>query len=215
MNNEECPICSSTEISLYSKDKIREYLRCHLCELVFVSRRFLLSHEDEKKRYESHKNDENDPEYRNYLFQMIGPVKSRIEKNAIGLDYGCGRTTLLAKLFNQEFLNVDSYDLYFHPNESIYNKKYDFIMMSEVIEHLREPQIDLKKLILLLRPGGKFFIKTKLYPESLDEFNKWFYKRDLTHIQFFSLNTLKFLAKKIRPEGNCLVLEISDFYCLG
>ena len=62
--------------------------------------------------------------------------------------------------------------------------------MSEVIEHLREPSIELEKINELLNPDGILFVKTKLLPGTLKEFENWFYKRDMTHIQFFSNESL-------------------------
>ncbi len=72
--------------------------------------------------------------------------------------------------------------------------KYDFIILSEVIEHLRDPREIMLGLKNMLKPQGKFFIKTKLRPGDKIEFSKWFYKRDSTHVQFFNQNSLRQLS---------------------
>ena len=66
--------------------------------------------------------------------------------------------------------------------------------MIEVIEHLRVPAAELKKLKALLNPRGILFIKTKFLPEK-ESFEDWFYKRDLTHVQFFSPASLDWICR--------------------
>jgi hypothetical protein len=74
------------------------------------------------------------------------------------------------------------------------NKDYDFILMIEVIEHLRDPYGDLSNLKSRLRKGGKMFIKTQLMHPQRD-FSSWPYQRDPTHVQFFSQKTFDYWKK--------------------
>ena len=208
----ECPICSDCNTQEYSQDKFRKYLICSHCELIFVPRNQLITPEAEKHRYDSHQNDENDPHYKNYLMQMMNQIIPELEEQEIGLDFGCGRTDLLAQLFRDNYFDVDSFDLYFLPDEKIWEKKYDFIILSEVIEHLRDPLSELEKLRKMLLPGGKIFIKTKLHPGEKNLFDNWFYKRDSTHIQFFNSNSLRELGRKIKMSGPEIKSEDLAFF---
>jgi hypothetical protein len=184
-----CPLCNCADHELFNRDKFRHYYLCSNCELVFVPRTELISQSVEKSRYEAHENSESDPVYYTYISKIAQDLRSHLKEGDNGLDFGCGRTKLLAKLLGP--FNVDSYDIFFHPDDSLLNKKYKFIIMSEVIEHLRDPALTIKNLKTL---SSTFFIKTKLYPQK-EEFSSWFYKRDSTHVQFFnerSFDELKF-----------------------
>jgi hypothetical protein len=133
--------------------------------------------------------------------QMVDQIIPELQKQQVGLDFGCGRTDLLAQLFWEKNFLVDSFDLYFLPDEKIWTKKYHFIILSEVIEHLRDPILELGKLRKMLLPDGKIFIKTKLHPGEKSLFDNWFYKRDSTHVQFFNSKSLSELGRKIRMNG--------------
>ncbi len=189
-----CPLCLSPETKIFDQDKLRSYYQCSLCSLVFVPRNELISTGEEKKRYESHENNEDDPHYRQYLVEIVESIVPFISEGASGLDFGCGKTRLMEILLNERGFVVDSFDIFFHPETEPLDKKFDFIILSEVIEHLRNPHTELRKLASLLNSGGHIFIKTKLLPTNKTEFSEWFYKRDRTHVQFFSEDT--FLARE-------------------
>lgn len=196
-----CPLCHSPHKELFDQDPQRHYYLCKTCGLVFVPRDELIAESLEKSRYEAHENNETDSGYRDYLTSIAIPISSQLKSGEKGLDFGCGRTKLLAEILLPQV--VDSYDLYFHPDESLLEKKYDFIIMSEVIEHLRDPAETMKKLRSL---SSKFFIKTKMYPEK-EKFSSWFYKRDNTHVQFFNDTSFDQLAfREWKKIGNDLYL---------
>lgn len=180
----ECPLCSHSESHLFDKDKQRSYLICELCSLVYVPRPELITPEKEFERYSAHENADHSEGYRKYLSAIADSVSLNLLPHSKGLDFGCGKTMLLEKILGERGHSVLSYDAYFHPLVEFQNHQYDFIILSEVIEHLRNPREDLQKLKNLLRPDGQLFIKTKLLPS--ENFGSWFYKRDITHIQFFS-----------------------------
>ena len=182
----ECPACHHQHAHEFSSDLIRRYLECENCLLVYVPRHMLVSDTDEKKRYEAHENDEDDPKYRSYLMNLVELVVPCLKIGNKGLDFGSGKSTLLSSLFREHGFQVNSYDLYFHPSHKMLQEKYDFIIMSEVIEHLRDPLQCMNQLKELLKPAGQVFIKTKFCPKDKATFDNWFYKRDITHVQFFN-----------------------------
>lgn len=159
-----------------------------------MPRNEILSSELEKNRYDQHENN-NEGEYLKYLTGIASSILPYIKKDDQGLDFGSGISTSLAEIFGLTGIRVDSYDLYYHPNNEIWERQYDFVILSEVIEHLREPFETMEKLAKLLKANGKIFIKTKFRNEKI-EFSNWYYKRDLTHIQFFNQKSMNLLSNK-------------------
>lgn len=202
----ECPLCQSPETGAYSRDKFRSFLLCQACGLIFVPRAELITRDHEKLRYEDHQNSEDDEGYQLYLTKTASALGEKLPSSARGLDFGCGRTKILAEKLASLGHEVDSYDVFFHRDETIWEKKYDFIVLSEVIEHLREPRKEMERLSGLLYPQGRLFIKTKFAPQSLKDFETWFYKRDITHVQFFGLRSMEAL-KEILKMDEIEVLE--------
>ena len=201
-----CPLCLSQEHQEFDRDKNRSYQLCSNCTLVYVPREQLISSAEEKQRYDSHENSTDDPGYAAYLNNIADSMLPYLASGMKGLDFGCGRTTLLADLLEESHLTMNSYDLYFHPNEKVWEGRYDFIVLSEVIEHLSHPREIMKKLCSLLNEEGMIFIKTKFYPKDASIFKNWFYKRDKTHVQFFNEESFQFLVKEI---------ELSSFERIG
>lgn len=206
-----CPLCQSQAFSLFDRDKKRSFYKCHDCTLVFVPREQILKSEEEFNRYLAHQNDENDPYYRKYLSDVLNPTLRLLHQGDVGLDFGCGKTKLLSTLYQDSGYLVDSYDVYFHPDEMIWKKEYDFIILSEVIEHLSDPLETMNQLNQILKPSGKIFIKTKFYPDSPQDFSNWFYKRDMTHVEFFNRTSMEILAHKL---GRSFQEIGEDLYCL-
>jgi hypothetical protein len=190
-----CPLCHHEKTNLFEKVQDRTYYECQLCSLVFVPREELISFQLEKERYENHQNSEENSDYIKYLAAIAEKISSKVPKGSTGLDFGCGKSLLMEKILVQQGFSVSSYDLFFHPNQNALEKKYDFILLSEVIEHLRDPYEELRKINGLLKPNGSLIIKTKLLTKEIIDFKNWFYRRDITHIQFFSENSFLKLAQ--------------------
>lgn len=206
-----CPLCLSENSEFFDQDKIRSYFLCKECLLVFVPRNQLINLIDEKRRYELHQNSEFDSAYLQYMEDLYQAIEGKLSNQEIGLDFGCGKVPLLEKLFKRKGFEFFSFDLYFHPNQEIFYKKFNFIIMSEVIEHLRDLNGELEKITNLLAPGGRLFIKTKLMPKGHEDFKSWYYKRDITHIQFFSESSLQKISQRYRL-SEILFLKEDLFY---
>ncbi len=200
-----CPLCLRQKVEQFDQDKSRHYLKCD-CGLVYVPREELISEADEKKRYDSHQNSESDPGYKNYLNQIAEAMLPFLNKKEEGLDFGCGSSKIMEEILSDNGFKTRSFDLYYHPEEALLKGKYHFLILSEVIEHLRNPREILLNLKGMLHANGKIFIKTKWYPDKIHDFSQWFYKRDLTHIQFFNESSFQELSH---------LLELEDIQILG
>ena len=201
-----CPLCNSKKNKLLYKNQIREYLKCNVCEFIFVPTQFHLSESEEKLRYDTHNNDPKDPRYRQFLSQLSEPLISLIPSQSIGLDFGCGPGPTLSLMLEDEGYEVDLYDKFYVKDNSVFDKDFDFITLTEVIEHLSDPIFELERLALLLKPRGFIAIMTQIFKEN-QSFKEWYYKNDPTHISFYNQKSLRFLA-------NHLDLAINFYSCL-
>ena len=88
-----------------------------------------------------------------------------------------------------------NYDLFFYDDEALLSRKYDFVVCTEVLEHLRRPADDLARLEVLLKPGGLLGVMTGVLEDDAS-FGDWWYRRDFTHICFYRPETLAWIARR-------------------
>jgi 2-polyprenyl-3-methyl-5-hydroxy-6-metoxy-1,4-benzoquinol methylase len=195
IETKNCPLCLSDRIVDYSKDMLRDYLSCENCQLVFVPHQFHLSSADERAQYDLHENNPDDSGYRKFLSRLADPLGERLAANSQGLDFGCGPGPCLSLMLEEQGHCVALYDLYYADNRSAFERDYDFITATEVIEHLSQPMSELQGLWNLLKPGGYLGLMTKLVADA-EKFANWHYKTDPTHISFFSAETFEYLGEQ-------------------
>ena len=188
-----CPLCLSKDTQLYRSDNTREYYQCLACDFVFVPSVFHLSEVGEKSRYDLHNNNSNDADYRRFLSQVTEPLLKRLPRGANGLDFGCGPGPTLSIMLEEAGYKVDLFDKYYVQNSAVFNRKYDFITVTEVLEHLSQPLFELNRLYNMLNPGGVLGIMTEMLSDNTS-FLDWYYKNDPTHIGFFNRTSLQQLA---------------------
>ena len=194
-----CPLCQSKNHSLIHKDSHREYLSCSDCRFVFVPKSFHLSETDEKLRYDTHNNDPSDNRYRQFLAQLVEPLLQKIPEKSFGLDFGSGPGPTLSLMLEEKGHHVELYDKFYASKDCIFNKRFDFITATEVIEHLRDPMLEFKRLASCLRVGGYLALMTHLLTQEID-FRAWYYKNDPSHIGFFNKQSLIYIAKELNFE---------------
>jgi len=141
------------------------------------------------------------------------------EKNSSILDIGCGNGGLLCELKKNGFNNLtgldpsqncvsnikekginayqggissDNYD-----DESIFlNKKFDFIILSHVFEHIYDLQVAVSNIQKLLNNNGLLYIEVPDASRYKDHFIVPYYYFDIEHINHFDENSLKNLFLK-------------------
>jgi len=188
-----CPLCGGDGVTAYHRDKVRSYLICATCALVFVPASQHLSAAAEKAYYDLHENHPGDAGYRRFLARLYTPLKARLADDAQGLDVGCGPGPTLSVMFEEAGHRVALYDPYYAPDTSVFSGRYDFITLSEVVEHMAEPGRELERLWDCLAPGGWLAIMTKRVRDA-EAFKTWHYIADPTHISFFAEATFDWLA---------------------
>ncbi len=199
INKIACPLCKTTNSSKFYKEKFREYLRCLSCDFVFVPKMYHLSDAEEKSRYDTHNNDPNDHRYRHFLSQLLVPLLERIQQKSNGLDFGSGPGPTLSLMLEECGHSVDLYDKFYANDISVFEKKYDFITATEVVEHLSEPMEEISRLSGILNNQGYLAVMTQILTSQI-EFSSWYYKNDPSHIGFFTKKSLNFLASYLNIE---------------
>lgn len=194
MSKNSCSLCGSLSIEFYCEDKVRQYFKCNHCYLVFVSPMYFLSEIEENNRYDKHENVLINKGYVKHLSRIVIPLESFNLKGKNGLDFGCGENTVLVNILENEGYNMDYYDFFYFSKKGHLEKKYDFVTITEVVEHFSKPGKELNMLWSQINPKGVIAIMTKMHDENID-FKNWYYKNDLTHICFFSKKTFIWLAE--------------------
>lgn len=171
------------------------YYYCNACEYIFKSPE---CHQDliaQKERYNLHENNEEDVGYKAYFKRFLDFIIPLVDKPKTALDFGCGRSSLLATLLETEGINCDYYDPIYHPNRTNDSKKYELIVSTEVFEHLHQPRVVFESLLEQLEEGGYLALQTQFHPNNIEAFKKWYYHQDPTHIVFFTAQTFRVLCK--------------------
>ncbi len=195
-----CPLCQSTGSSeLFHRDTARSYYRCTLCHLTHIPPAQRPSLKAEREEYDKHQNSPDDVRYRAFLGRLFNPLHKRLLPDSRGLDFGSGPGPTLSLMFEEAGHRVSLYDPFYAPDTQSLHIQYDFITASEVVEHLHDPAADLALLWSLLLPGGWLGIMTKLAFDKA-AFSTWHYKKDPTHVCFFSSETMRWLAGKWQTE---------------
>ena len=102
-------------------------------------------------------------------------------------------------MFEEIGHQVALYDPFYADDSSAFERQYDFITATEVVEHLHRPGEELARLWTCLKPGGLLAIMTKRVIDQ-QAFSRWHYKADRTHVCFFSTHTFEWLAKQWQAE---------------
>ena len=171
-----------------------DYFRCPSCLATFLDPLFHLGPEEERARYEHHKNDPSDSGYRDFLSKLSVPLLERLGAPKKGLDFGCGTGPALAQMLEEAGHQVSLYDPFFYPDGPALEKRYDFVTCTEVFEHLHQPSQELELLDRLLRPGGTLAVMTCFQTDDA-RFKDWHYRRDPTHVIFYKEETMLKIAQ--------------------
>ena len=195
-----CILCGSPEtLSLY-RERNHRFLECTICSSVFRDPATFLNREEEEKRYLTHNNDVEDPDYRQFVSPLVTAVLKDYPEPITGLDFGAGTGPVIAHMLNEKGFKIELYDPFFHPDTSVLNRPYDLIVCCEVIEHFHRPLKEFKLLHSLLNPGGKLYCMTDPLPK-ITSFADWYYKEDPTHVIFYSEENLNHIKRAVGFSG--------------
>ena len=195
----QCPLCLCTEVQLLykslRKNLKRDYITCLGCKLVFVPASYHLGRQEERGRYLQHNNDIHDPDYRVFLSRLSEQILPYLAPGFSGLDYGAGPGPALAAMLGEKGCEMSIYDPHFHRDTSVLRAVYDFIVCTETAEHFSNPASDFALLNNLLTPGGLLGLMTSVFYEHID-FENWYYRLDPTHLNFYTPETMEWIARR-------------------
>jgi hypothetical protein len=192
-----CPLCCLDKNKLYFFDENKkwQYYQCEICHYVFRDHNSLLVPDEEYKRYSTHENSIENKGYVDFLMPVIDRLLPFLSKEDVGLDFGCGPGPILDILFHKKGIQVFNYDPFFKKETDLLKRHYNFIACTEAFEHFYHPQKELDLMSEILKPKGYLLIMTEFLPQSND-FSKWYYRKDPTHVGFLNEQSLIWLAKR-------------------
>ncbi len=186
-----CPLCQTENPTQFFDG----YYLCGECDLRFIDPQLRLSWDEEAKRYDLHDNRSEDPAYQDFIRPVTDAIQQRLPKTASGLDFGCGSDSAVMRVLSEAGYSVVGYDPKYFPDMNAFGRTYDFITATEVIEHLHSPITEFAKIRELLNPGGVLAVMTHFYSKQID-FEFWYYRRDPTHVCFYSHKTLHWIQRR-------------------
>jgi 2-polyprenyl-3-methyl-5-hydroxy-6-metoxy-1,4-benzoquinol methylase len=197
-----CILCQSTEAAAFRVDKKPEhsYYHCGQCDLIFLNPVERLTEEQEKARYDLH-TDADSQGHQAFLAPLVGDVQELIAQSRWNpsdvqvLDYGCGPTAFLSALFDLKGIATTNYDIFYRPDQAALRKTYHVVTSTEVWEHFYFPYSEINQLVSMIKPNGYLAVMTSGHKGEA-AFHDWYYRRDATHVSFYSEKTMQWIASR-------------------
>jgi hypothetical protein len=186
-----CPLCGRAHNPRFQLN----YFRCLECELTFLDPALRPDPATELARYDEHRNDPTDAGYRSFLNRLAGPLRDAVPPGSRGLDYGSGPGPTLSVMLEEAGYDVALYDPYYADHPGVLLDTYDFITCTEVVEHFFNPAAEFERLSGLLRPHGVLGVMTEPLTDEV-AFPQWHYRRDPTHVCFYRVATMEWIAAR-------------------
>ena len=190
-------ICGEHTHPLVDNELDVTYDVCINCDFIYKQPLYHLTLSEEQTRYLQHHNDDDNVSYVAYLKAFLETSIRPLSGVKTILDFGSGPNPVLRKLLEQNGYVVTDYDPFFHDDKTYQTKRYDLIVMTEVLEHIHQPMNAMKHLRELLHQNGRILIMTQFRNMDETAFLKWWYRRDTTHVGFYNTKTFQTIASKL------------------
>lgn len=198
----DCILCHSAEAATFKVEKKpeRSYFHCMHCDLIFLNPAERLNVDQEKARYDLHTTEDMQG-HQAFLAPLVNDVKEMLTTAGVDLtqvqllDYGSGPTAFLSVLFEHQGIHATNYDIFYRPVQEALRRNYNVITSTEVWEHFFHPYEEINQLVHLLKANGLLAIMTSGHKGEA-AFHDWYYRRDSTHVSFYSDKTMKWIAQK-------------------
>lgn len=175
----------------------RDYASCLSCGYVGLDPAFFLEPDAEKARYRLHKNSPSDPGYRAFIDAFLDAALGFVRPGSEILDFGSGPEPAPAVALAERGYKVSIWDPFFAPQLDWEARDWDYVLVHEVAEHLRDPAETLGRLARRLKAGGAMLVRTRFPPLDMRDFERWPYRLDPTHVGFFSERSAAWLASEM------------------
>lgn len=191
-----CPLCSHHGEIFYHENN-RLFYKCMLCDGIYLHKKLRPNKETEKLRYEIHNNDVSDKRYQLFVSPITSAILNKFTLLDKGLDFGAGTGPVISKILQDNNYTIELYDPYFHDNQILLTKKYNYIACCEVIEHFYNPKKEFHLLKKMLDSNGKLYCMTDIFVDNID-FHQWYYKNDPTHVFIYQHKTFEWIKREYK-----------------
>jgi len=191
-----CSICNGATTKLKDNQLKVDYLVCQNCGFIYKDKKFRIDVEEEAKNYSLHNNSFECEGYVKIFIDLIKEYITPLKIKGNILEFGSGPGPVLKELLQRDYNSVYDYDPFFNNDKSYLKRKYELITSTEVVEHFFNPLKEFEHLSNLLLQGGYLLITTRLRTMDLDNFLDWWYRRDITHVSFYTIKSLEIIAAK-------------------
>ncbi len=193
-----CPVCSAAATTFKDIQLGCTTHRCAQCGLIFKDPSCYPSEAQELKKYREHNNSLENAGYVAMFEQFLDFVLAQVSHHMqTALDYGSGPAPVLAQLLKRRGFETAIYDKFFAPDPLDESARFDLVTSTEVIEHVADPIAFLTQLKAHTKPGGTIALMTQFHDGSEAFYQTWWYRRDPTHLCFFTPRTLQTLAASL------------------
>ena len=192
----KCLICNSITKKLDDKQIKVTYSVCENCGFIHKDKLFHVDYEEEKEQYSLHNNSFESVGYVDIFVNLINDYITPLNIMGKILEFGSGPGPVLKKLLTEKGYKVYDYDPFFNDNKEYLFHKYELITSTEVVEHFFDPLKEFALLSNLLEQGGYLLIMTKLRTMDIISFLDWWYRRDSTHVSFYTMESMQVIAKR-------------------
>ena len=193
-----CPLCGTPSPSFTDLQLRCETHHCPNCELIFKNSTCFPTEAQELKKYGEHHNSIENQGYvamfERFIDFTLAHCGRPVEKV---LDFGSGPTPVLAELLRRRGFDVAVYDKHFAPQLPDGTARFDLITSTEVIEHIADPMEALSWMRSRLNPGGTLALMTQFHDNTESFYQKWWYRRDPTHLCFFTPKSFEIAAERL------------------
>lgn len=189
--NAHCHLCFNADVRPFADGR---YLACNVCDGLFLPPALLPDNDAEFLRYKKHKPTIGDTGYMAFVQPILEYVTEHFNTDAVGLDFGSGQESAISHILKGKGYTIDQYDPFFHPDASVLESTFDFIICCEVIEHFHHPHSTFDILNKCVGKAGQLIGMTHLYSGTEGQFSDWYYRRDITHAFIYRLPTMLWIA---------------------
>ncbi len=192
----KCLICGSATTNIIDSQIRVTHSHCDNCGFIYKNKEFHLSIDVEHQNYKMHNNSFESEGYVQIFVNLVNEYIKPMNIEGKILEFGSGPGPVLKELLIREGYDVFDFDPFFNINVDYLKYKYQLITSTEVVEHFVDPSKEFKHLSGLLQKDGYLLLMTRLRTMDTEEFLNWWYRRDLTHISFYTLETFKEIGKR-------------------
>lgn len=193
---ETCKICGGSTVLLEDMQLKLTYALCEKCGFIYKNKDYHLQLNEEHKLYLNHNNNLESEGYVKIFADLIDKQIKPLNISGKILDFGSGPGPVLKLLLERVGYQVYDFDPFFNNNSEYLDNKYQLITTTEVAEHFTDPIKEFGHLVSLLEENGYLLVMTKLRKMPIPIFLDWWYRRDETHIAFYTDQSFEILASQ-------------------